>query len=572
MSGVCIDKLSHDCGTRKGLQVFADPDSGEVTGFCFSCGTYVHNPYGEPTTIDKVDLPKPKTEEEIQREIAEVSSYPTVDLPSRKLRAKHLQEFEIKVAMSERDGKTPVATYFPITRDGKVCGYYVKTLGKNPITYSIGDVKGGEPLGWQRARRSGAYKLFITEGKEDAVALEAIFDRYGDEEYHPAIIALPNGTNSIKSSLTPIAREITTMFKEVVYVPDDDEPGRKAVKNVLSILPSAKTVTLPEKDANDCILKGVSKAAYKALSYRSEAPKNTRLVVAGPSLHEDAREPTPYGELTWPWPHMNSIMRGIRLGETIYAGAGVKMGKSGLLDELAAHFIQNDKVKVLVAKPEEANKKSYKRIAGKIAGTIFDDPDVEFDYDAYDEAGEVLKDNLILIDLYQHLGWETLREDIVAAANLGVKVVFIDPITNLTAGMSAAEVNQHLTGVTRDISALALDLNIVVFLFVHLKSPDGQLSPEAREKKYDKGVYYKLGACPHERGGTIYSNQFAGSRAMMQACNLMIGLEGNKDPDLPDVVKNTRWLTILEDREFNNSESIELYRNPYTTLYKEVVE
>jgi hypothetical protein len=36
MSGVCIDKLSHSCGTRKGLQVFADEETGKVNGWCFS--------------------------------------------------------------------------------------------------------------------------------------------------------------------------------------------------------------------------------------------------------------------------------------------------------------------------------------------------------------------------------------------------------------------------------------------------------------------------------------------------------------------------------------------------------
>ena len=57
----------------------------------------------------------------------------------------------------------------------------------------------------------------------------------------------------------------------------------------------------------------------------------------------------------------------------------VKVGKSELLNELAAHFIQVHDVKVMVAKPEEANKKTYKLLAGKIAGKRFHDPEVELD-------------------------------------------------------------------------------------------------------------------------------------------------------------------------------------------------
>ena len=41
----------------------------------------------------------------------------------------------------------------------------------------------------------------------------------------------------------------------------------------------------------------------------------------------------------------------------------------------------------------------------------------------------------------------------------------------------------------------------------------------------------------------------------------MIGLEGNKDPDLPDEVKNMRSIRILEDREFGNSDKFPIFWN-----------
>lgn len=570
MTGICIDKLSHECGTKKGLQVFAGED-GKVTGYCFSCLTYVPNPYGEPKTVDDVELPEPKTEKQIQAEIAEISGLSVIDLPTRKLRAQYLDALGVKVGLSEQDGKTPAVMYSPVYKDGKLSGYYAKTVGKDKFVWSIGDVRGGEPIGWQQARRSGAYKLYITEGVEDAAAVASIMDRFGDKEYTSAVVSIPSGVKSVKSSLTQISDEATRIFKEIVLVFDNDDPGKEATEEAMLVFPKAKAVILPEKDANACILRGAQKAAYKALAFQATSPKNTRIIVADEALHASARTPTPRGELTWPWPHMDELMRGIRIGETIYIGAGVKMGKSSLLDAIVAHFISVHQVPCFVAKPEEENKATYKRVAGKLVGRNFMDPDVEFDYDKYDEAGEYLKNKLFLVDLYQHLGWESLKKDIIFAANLGAKAVFIDPITNLTAGMSASEANDFLAGMTRDLSAMAKDLGIVVFLFVHLKAPDGTLSADKRAAFYAKHKYHQLGTCPHEKGGSIYSNQFAGSRAMMQACNLMLGLEGNKDDDLPDEIKHTRWLTILEDREFGNSASIMLHYNKNTTQFKEVV-
>ena len=569
MSGICIEKLSHTCGTKKGLQVFADYETGEVSGYCFSCGEYIPNPYGDK--VNSKDLPKPKkkTKAEIYEEIAEVDSYPTVDLPSRKLRGKYLKQFGIKTSLSEYDGKTPTATYFPIRKGGVLTGYYIKTLTTPSHQWAIGDVKGAEPIGWQEAKRSGAYKLIITEGREDAVAVASIFDRFSTEDYMPAIIALPNGVKSVSSSLSQIADEANQLFKEIVLVFDMDEAGKEAVKEAMFIFPDALTVVLPEKDPNDCIIKGASKAAYKAMAFGGKSPKNTRLVRSGPELHAKARIPTPFGEITWPYPKMNDLMRGIRYGETIYIGAGVKMGKSQLIHNLLAHFIQNHGVKCFIAAPEEQINDTYKGIAGKIVGRIFNDPKIEFDYEAYDKAGDVIKDKLMFVNMYQYLGWETLKKDMISAANEGFKVFCIDPITNLTAGMSPAEANTMLEGVSRDLASLAKDLNVVVFITVHLKAPEGNISKDQREKFYSKGQYHQLGNCSHERGGTIYSNQFTGSRAMMRACNLMLALEGNKDPELPDEIRSMRWLTILEDRGFGNSESIPLYYNENTQVYKE---
>lgn len=567
--GIPIDKLPHSCGTTKGLQVFADEEKGTINGYCYACSTFVANPYGEPKTIDEVDLPEPKTEEEIQAALLEISSLPFVDVKTRKLRAKYLEEFGTRVSLSEEDGETPTALYHPIYKKGKITGYYVKTLTKPSHQWSVGDVSGGEPFGWHQAKQSGGFKLIICEGREDAIATRAIFDLHGKEEYMPAIIALPNGTNSVKS-LTQIVDEANRMFKEVIFVFDDDPSGKAAIEKAMMIFPKGLSVTLPSKDPNDCHMNGQGKAAYKAMSFQASRPKNTRMLVADKELHMKGREPTPYGELTWPYPTMNKLLRNIRYGETIYLGAGTKMGKSEIVNDIAAHFIKAHAIGVYLAKPEESQLKTYKMICGKMVGKVFHDPDVEFDYDAYDEAGEMVAGKLHILDSYQHVGWESLKQDITYAAAQGVKAVFIDPITNLTNGMSAADANSKLGEVAQDLAAMAKDLDIVIFIFCHLKAPEGNISKEVRQKKYRDGVYTNLGNCPHEFGGDVLSSQFAGSRSMMRSCNLMLGLEGNKDPELDKNIRNMRWLSILEDREFGNSARIPLYWNDKTTLFKEV--
>lgn len=573
--GQCLEKIKYNLnGEEVTVQVFARDEDDTVDGYCFSKGVYIRHPYGEPKDTNSLPRPEQKSEAQIQAEIAEVAGYQTLALNHKKLGVEGLAEYGVKVAVSEVDGVTPELVYYPYTRNGKIVGYKVKLIpkdGEKKKMWSIGDLKNVDLFGWNIAVGSGAKKLIITEGEDDAIALSRIIYRYTKPEYRdsrPIVVSIPHGSGNAARDLAKVKDKIREHFKEVVLCFDMDEAGRKAVEDCVMVLPDAVSANLPSKDANQCLIDGFSKAAFNAVIFNAEKPKNTRLVF-GENLHEKARQPAKYGELTWPWDHINKKTRGIRYGETIYIGAGVKMGKSEVVNALAAHFIKEHGVKVFMAKPEESNAKTYKLVAGKIVGKVFHDPDKEFDADAYDKAGEVLKDKLAMVNLYQHLGWETLKTDIISAVNWGAKAIFIDPITNLTNGIDSGEANTKLQEIAQDLAAMALDYNIVIFIFCHLKAPEGNIAKERREKFYREGKYIGLGNCPHELGGDVVSAQFAGSRAMMRSCNMMLGLEGNKDNELEQEIKNMRDLVLLEDREFGETGRFPLYWNHNTTLFVE---
>lgn len=554
---LCIEKLRHDCGSKDGLQVFQD-NEGKYTGYCFACDTYVADPYAdgerEPPKREK------KTEEQIKYELAEISTYETHALPDRKLKKEYLEYFGIKVGVSEADGVTPAFHYYPYERDGELTAYRVRLVEGKRI-WSVGDMKGGVDLfGWRQAIATGAKSLYITEGEPDAVALfQALKEKQKGteyEKYDPAVVSLTKGSSAAKADLLRHMSDIRRLFKRVVLVFDMDEPGDKAKHEALSVYPTAETAILPAKDANDCVIQGRSLALARAVLFNTATPKNTRIVV-GTDLIEAAAEEAKWG-IDWPWRKLTEMTRGIRYGETIYIGAGVKMGKSTVVDTLAADLMVNHGLKVFMAKPEEANKKTMKLIASKVAGKVFTDPKVPFDRDAYFEAAGKFADKLHMVNLYQHLGWESLKPDILQAAHLGCKAVFIDPITNLTNGIAAADANTRLQEVAQELSAMALDLDIVIFIFCHLKAPE--FGP------------------PHENGGQVFSSQFAGSRAMMRSCNYMLALEGNKslyDKDgneRPIEQRNLRKLRLLEDREFGEVGAVPLYYDYKTGLLNELKE
>src|SRR5690606_6297690 len=146
------------------------------------------------------------------------------------------------------------------------------------------------------------------------------------------------------------------------------------------------------------------------------------------ALYEAGRQQAQWGK-SWPWEKLTDLTRGIRTGETYYLGAGVKMGKSELVNAIAKHLIVEHNWPVFMAKPEETNKKSWQLLLGKVEGRFFHDPKIKFDYEAYDRAAKVIGDKVKFLDIYQNITWDHLKADITYAAAQGCKAVFIDPIT-----------------------------------------------------------------------------------------------------------------------------------------------
>ena len=303
-------------------------NEGQFNGYCFACSTYVPDPYG-PERAEAVraslKTAKPAIDFEAVRE--EVLGYPILAMPERRLRKESLEHFNIHTSVSEEDGCSPVCQYTPLTKNGIIVGFEVRFLPAKRF-WRIGQTKDVDLMGWEEAIASGSKRLFITEGSLDRVALyQAIKDSQRGtqwEHLEPAVVSLTKGATGSSKELARLAATVSAHFKELVLVFDQDEAGEKAVQAAMQVLPEALAVQCPAKDPSEAVAKGKSKALAKLALFRPEKPKNTRLVW-GSSLVAEAREPASMG-LSWPWKRLTDATRGLRFGNTIYIGAGVKMG------------------------------------------------------------------------------------------------------------------------------------------------------------------------------------------------------------------------------------------------------
>ena len=551
MAGNCVMKLPHSCGSHDALQVFSD--GGDLSGYCFAGDTYVPDPLGKGKKLK--DIPEAKvlsrSKEDILAEMKEISELDCISIVDRRLRQDALEHFGVKIGLSEQDGKTPRFVYFPYTKNGAVVKYKVRLLAEKRM-WSVGVDNETDLFGWEQAVASGAKKLIITEGEYDAVAMYKILDLYTKtnfRDYIPAVVSVPNGAGNAAKDINKVVRKINRHFQEIILCFDNDEAGKKAVEETLKVLPRAKVVSLPCKDANEALMSNMGKAVWKAVSFMADKPVTTRLV-HGSDLREAAMVRPQMG-LSWPWEGLTKLTRGIRRAETYYFGAGVKMGKSEVVNELGKHLIVTHNLPVLFCKPEEDKARTYQNLVSKAAGRIFHDPNVEFDEEAFLESEKLIGDKAIIVDNYQFIDWDNLKDDIrYAVNNEGVHDIIIDPVTCFTAGMSSSDTNEFLIGWAAELAAMAKELQFTSYIFCHLKAPTN--------------------GAPHERGGEVLSSQFTGSRAMMRSCHMMIGIEGNKDPELPDEERNIRKLKILEDRNLGASGVVKLFWDKHTGLFNEM--
>ena len=338
----CVEKIKHDvphCTSSKdSLQVFHNAETGKFSGFCFSCSgkgleAYITDPYNgkEPKP------PKKKTEDEINEEIQEIRNLKPSPNAYRGIEPKYFSNSGTKLALSEYDGVTPWTFNFPYTVDGKLRGYKVILLNKingEKVMWSVGDIKNADLFNWEIAKKNAngpKPRLYVTEGEWDCRALEQMLEAHAAKRKSPynkfAVTSLPHGVKSAVATLGRMRKEIDKFFTEIVLVFDNDEAGKKAVRDVQKILPDIKVAVYPTSavDANEVLLKGDGDLFADFCIWKSTKPVSEGVVNVSTVLSR-SMEPPQMG-LSYPWPELTDMVYGQRFGEATCLGAGIGVGK-----------------------------------------------------------------------------------------------------------------------------------------------------------------------------------------------------------------------------------------------------
>jgi len=532
------------CGSSDAKQIFLK-SNGETDAFCFSCETYFPRRRIQQEAV-KSFLRRHKSKPMF--DINNVGSLPTREI--RGVREEICKGFGVKVLLSETDGQTITHHIFPDRANGEVVGYEVKGIDKKII--SIGDRKGNLELWGQHiAMKNGGKKLFITEGRLDAMSLyQSLFDHkprgYSGK---PSVVSVTKGaTSAVKDLMNN--RNFVDRYEEVILVLDSDDAGQKAVRDVLKVFPRFKVARLPMKDANEMLQAGQSRELYENVMYKSEHVRQGELVDIDDDLIQRALVKPEMG-IPFPWETVNRATFGIRPHTIHVCGAAPKIGKSHHEYQLIQHLIKlNHKVGVFDL--ENAPVKTAVRIASKEAKTDFSRPDKEFNPQLLHDTLLKLQGKVRFYDRGASRDWSDIRICIEEMHLLdGINIFFIDPLTALISRYNSTDANDKLNEICTDMADLVNLYPITLFCYSHV-------NPKQKGSK------------PHEAGARVLSSEFTGSRAMEKWFHYGHGISRDRTEECPIERKNVSEFYMLFDREYGQTYKCDVYYDENTVQYQEV--
>ncbi len=483
-----------NCGSSDANSLY---DDGHT--FCFACNAHTK---GDGTCSEKVQ----------QKKASGLITGSYQDLIKRGIREDTCRKFQYQVG--EHNGRiVQIAPYF----DASGTLIAQKIRGANKEFSVLGNISGALLFGahlWNSGK-----KIVVTEGEIDCLSVSQV---QGNKW---PVVSIPNGAQGAKKAVAKNL-EYLNGFEEVIFMFDQDEPGKAAAAECVQLFEpgKAKIATLPLKDANECLQQGkgeaIVQAIWNAKAYRPDG------IISGEDLWEEVSKEETVPSIPYPWDSLTGLTKGPRKGELVTLTAGSGIGKSAVVREIAHHLISKGETVGMIMLEENP-----KRTALGLMGIELNKPlhlsregvseaDLKTAFQATVGSGRVY--------LYNHFGSSDIDNLLsrirFLAKGLNCGWVVLDHLSIVVSGLGDGDERRLIDNAMTMLRTLVEETGVGLFLVSHLKRPsDG------------KG---------HEEGAKTSLSQLRGSHAIAQLSDMVIGLERNQQGDSP----NTTTLRVLKNR------------------------
>jgi twinkle protein len=368
----------------------------------------------------------------------------------------------------------------------------------------------GEParagLYGQHLWPSTGRKVVVTEGEIDALSMAQV------QGLKWPVVSVPNGAKGAAKSIGK-AVEWLEGYQEVVFMFDNDEPGKAAAVECAELLTpgKARIAVLPLKDANEMLVAGrveeLASAMWNARVYRPDG------IVAGSDTWSLVLADDTHNSIPYPWLDLNEKTRGMRLGEIVTVCAGTGVGKSTAVREWAYHLVKTGELVGYVALEE-----SVKRTAQGFMSIEMNRPLHLDRVGITEEQLKVAFDATLGLDrifLYDHWGSieseHLIRKIKQMVRGCGVQWIVLDHISIVVSGMESSNERKDLDIIMTKLRKLAEELNVGIFLVCHLRRKDGA-----------KG---------HEQGAEVSLSDLRGTQGIAQLSDIVVALERDQQAE-----------------------------------------
>lgn len=502
--------------------------------------------------------------------LADVQALKSFDVPERGIRKETLERFGVKVALSQEDGKTPEAIYFPsYNQKGKVTGYAKQDLTKSKEEKyhwsTVGSVTIGNKLFGQNVAEAQNRKrnnLTITEGQWDMLSVwQAGVDSVKGTKYEgmePLVVSIPMGTANAVEAILHNESYVQSHDALTIYFDDDHctpaelakkivkgHEAREAVANALvgSGL-SLFTVTPDEgfKDASDYMQAGRSEDLAKLVQFGRRPYSSEKIVKAADLDLDYLLEPRPEGIYVNSFPKLMDKLHGFRTRELVLLTSPSGVGKSTVCSIFASAFMEaGEKLGMIYL--EETNKETIQRlIASKLKVNYLEfknDPLKVATRERIEKAYKEIVDNDQLVML-GHFGSLPVSELMAKIKHMhlveGCNFIILDHLSLVISGSAVKDERKELDMVMTELAAFCAANEVCIIAVSHINrtAADQFKAPKLKEGEEPKPYWVQ-----------VSKEMMRGSSALEQLSFVILGLEPEINPDRS---RGRVRLTVLKNR------------------------
>lgn len=499
--------------------------------------------------------------------VEQVMCYPFVENKSRNITKETMMQFGVRASLSEKDGKTPTAFYFPsYNQKGEIVGYKKQDVTKNKEETwhwsAVGTVAIGNKLFGQNVAEKINRKhtnCVYTEGEWDALSVfQAQCDSVKGTKYEghqPFVVSIPLGTkNAVESMLHN--KDFVQSFTSMTIFFDDDKAtpqelkkgimrGKEATEAVSSAFIGSIELwsiqpTDGMKDASDYMQAGMSAQLAKLVQFQRKPLVTEKIVQVDAISYDELVAPMPKGVDIQCFPKLNDMLYGIRKGEltvvTSHSGAGKTVSLTKIAENLTnigeriGLIYLEERVKQTLQRFVSSKLKvSYKKFKRNPL-SVAKDEDIKAVYKSF-----VDDRMLVMLDHFGSLPVSDLMQKVkhmyfVEKCNY----IFLDHLSMVISGSQISDERKELDIVMTELAAFCAAHDVAIFLVVHLNR-QGSADLKPAKGKEDEPFWVR-----------VTKEHIRGSSSIEGIAWNILGLEQEIMPDRSR--GRVRWV-MLKNRE-----------------------